>query len=245
MKKLFFIIMALLTYSVSNAQKTIVNDANAEVRSLNESFHSIKISGGIDLYLSQYETESIAVSASADKYKNDIKTVVENGVLRIYFDGNNWNGSGNKKLKVYVSFKNLDRLQASGACDVQVAGNINVPDLSLSMSGASEFKGAVSVNKLSLDLSGASDAKISGTAATVNIESSGASDVKGYELITENCTVRASGASDVNITVNKEMKVSASGASDIFYKGDCVIKEIHSSGASTFNGVAKILASTV
>ena len=233
MKKVFFIIMALLTYSVSNAQKTIVNDANAVVRPLNESFNSIKISGGIDLYLSQYETESIAVSAAEDKFRNDIKTVVENGVLKIYFDGNNWYGSGNKKLKVYVSFKKLDRLQASGSCDIQVAGNITVPELSISMSGSSDFKGAVLVNKLSLDLSGASDAKISGTAATVNIVCSGASDVKGYELITENCTIKASGASDVNITVNKEMNISASGASDIFYKGNCVIKEIHSSGAST------------
>ena len=233
MKKVLFIIMALLTYSVSNAQKTIVNDPNAEVRSLHESFHAIKISGGIDLYLSQYETESIAVSASEDKYKNDIKAVVENGVLRIYYDGNNWAIGKNKKMKVYVSFKNLDRLQASGACDVHVAGNITVPDLSVAMSGASDFKGAVDVTNLSLDLSGASDAKISGTAASVKIESSGASDVKGYDLITENCTVRASGASDVNITVNKEMNVTASGASDVFYKGNCVIKEMHSGGAST------------
>ena len=233
MKKVLFIIMALLTYSVSNAQKTIVNDPNAEVRSINASFNAIKISGGINLYLSQYETESIAVSASEDKYKNDIKTVVENGVLRIYYDGNNWSGSGNKKLKVYVSFKNLDRLQASGACDVHVAGNITVPDFSISMSGASSFKGAVFVTNLSLDLSGASDAKISGAAVSIKIESSGASDVKGYDLITENCTVKASGASDVNITVNKEMNVTASGASDIFYKGNCVIKEIRSSGAST------------
>ncbi len=233
MKKVFFIIMALLTYSVTNAQKTIVNDANATARTLNESFHAIKISGGIDLYLSQYETESIAVSASEDKYKNDIKTVVENGVLKIYYDGNNWSGSRNKKLKVYVAFKNLDRLQASGASDVHVAGDIRVPDLSVSMSGASDFKGAVFVSNLSLDLSGASDAKISGTAVSIKIESSGASDVKGYELITDNCTVRASGASDVNITVNKEMNVTASGASDVFYKGNGVIKEIHSSGAST------------
>ena len=101
------------------------------------------------------------------------------------------------------------------------------------MSGASDFKGAVDVTNLSLVLSGASDAKISGTAVSIKIESSGASDVKGYDLIAENCTVKASGASDVNITVNKEMNVTASGASDIFYKGNCVIKEIRSSGAST------------
>jgi len=233
MKKVFFIIVVLLTCSVTNAQKTIVNDANATVRSLTESFHAIKVSGGIDLYLSQYETESIAVSAADDKYKNDIKTVVDNGVLKIYYEGNNWSWGGNKKLKVYVSFKNMDRLQASGACDVHVAGNITVPDLSINMSGACNFKGAVFATNLSLNLNGASDVKISGTATSIKIESSGASDVKGYDLITENCTVKASGASDVNITVNKEMIVSASGASDIFYKGNCVIKEIRSSGAST------------
>lgn len=233
MKKLFFILIAFMTGSVINAQKIIVNDANAEVRSLNSSFHAIKVSGGIDLYLSQYETESIAVSASEDKYKQEIKTVVENGVLRIFFDGSNWSGSGNKKLKAYVSFKNLDHLQASGASDVFVAGSITVPNLNMTMSGASDFKGAVSVSSLSLDLSGASDAKISGSANLISIESSGASDVKGYDLVTESCTVKASGASDVNITVNKELNVTASGASDVFYKGSGVIKEIKSSGAST------------
>lgn len=57
--------------------------------------------------------------------------------------------------------------------------------------------------------------------------------MKAYDFVTENCTAHASGASDVNITVNKELNVHASGASDIFYKGTAVIKELHSSGASS------------
>ena len=101
------------------------------------------------------------------------------------------------------------------------------------MSGASDFKGAVKVNSLKLDLSGASDATISGVATSVTIESTGASDVKGYNLETEVCNARASGASDINITVNKELSASASGASDISYKGTGVIKDQHSSGASS------------
>ncbi len=233
MKKIFLAACLLISAVVVTAQKTIVNDANAVARTLDAPFHAIKISGGIDLYLSQYQTESIAVSASEEKYRDNIKTVVENGVLRIYYDNKlGWN-TGNKKMKAYVSFKTLDHLHASGACDVQVAGTINVPSLSMEMSGASDFKGALSVTTLSLDLSGASDVKISGTASEVNIESSGASDVKAYDLVTDVCHAKASGASDINITVNKEMTASASGASDIFYKGNCSVKEVHSSGAST------------
>jgi hypothetical protein len=95
------------------------------------------------------------------------------------------------------------------------------------------LKEQVTVTSLDIDLSGASDVRISGTATNVNIESSGASDVKGFDLITDTCTAKASGASDIHLTVNKELNAHASGASDITYKGTGVIKEVHSNGAST------------
>lgn len=135
-------------------------------------------------------------------------------------------------MKVYVSFKELEMLDASGASDIVVAGEIKVEYLHMKLSGASDFKGSVMISALKLDLSGASDVTISGTASIVNIESSGASDVKAYGLATDVCNAKASGASDINITVNKELSAHASGASDIFYKGSAVIKDTESSGAS-------------
>ena len=233
MKKFFLSLAVMLFATLAFAQKTMITDVNAEQRTLTGNFNAIKISGGIDLYLSQYETESIAVSASEDQYRDRIKTVIENGTLKIYYDGDKLWNTGNKKLKAYVSFKNLENLTASGASDVVVTGAITVPSLRIDCSGASDFKGAVKVDKLTIELSGASDAKISGSAAEVSIQSSGASDVKGYDLVTENCTAKASGASDINITVNKELNVHASGASDVYYKGSAVIRDLHSSGAST------------
>jgi Putative auto-transporter adhesin, head GIN domain len=234
MKKVFLIVLISCTAFVAAAQKEVVNDRNAEVRTINGNFTSIKISGGIDLFLSQSDNEAVAVSANEDKFKEGIKTVVENGTLKIYYDGSkNWESWKNRHMRVYVAFKNLEGIDASGACDVQVSGTVTVPSLKLSMSGASDFKGCVKVTDLKMDLSGASDVKICGTATSVNIESSGASDVKGYDLVTDYCTAKASGASDINITVNKELSASASGSSDIFYKGDAVKKEIHSGGASS------------
>ncbi len=233
MKKYFLMVGSLILVISAIAQKTFVNDANAEVRKLSGSFTNIKVSGGIDLYISQYDTESVAVSASSDEYISNIKTIVENNTLRIFFEGGrSWN-SGNKKLKVYVSFKSLEKLVVSGACDVQVAGIIQLPSFKLDLNGASSFKGAVKVDNLSLDLSGASDVRLNGFAAAVYIQSSGASDMKGYELVADICTAKASGASDINITVNKELNATASGASDIYYKGEAVVKKMSSSGASS------------
>ena len=233
MKKYFLLFILALSAVITNAQKTIVADANAETRLLSGSFNAIKVSGGIDIYLSQFESESLAVSASEDNYKRNIKTIVENGTLNIYYDSDGGWSKGNKKLKVYISFKNLEKIEAHGASDVHVAGTIFVAKLNLDLSGASDFKGDVAVTELKIDLSGASDVRISGSATNASIESSGASDVKGYDLVTENCFAKASGASDINITVNKELNVNASGASDVFYRGSAVIKDLHTSGASS------------
>lgn len=234
MKKIIASLFFAVTALVATAQKEIVNDPNAEIREISGSFNSIKITGGIDLFLTQSDEEAVVISAAEDKFKEGIKTVVEDNTLKIYYFGEkSWNSFKNKNLRVYVSFKNLQKLDASSACDIQVAGSIKVPSLTLSLSGASDFKGAVNVGELKIGASGASDVTIKGIATSVRIETTGASDVKGYDLITELCTASASGASDINITVNKEIKATASGASDISYKGNAAIKESHASGASS------------
>lgn len=232
MKKILVSILLLSATIISHAQNTLVVDANASVRQISSDFKAIKVSGGIDLYLSQSDAVALAVSASEERFKDDIKTEVEDGTLKIYYEWDKNLSWKNRKLKVYVSFKTLEKLVASGASDVVVTGTIESPSLDLHLSGASDFKGMVKVNTLKIDLSGASDVRISGQAGNVDIESSGASDVKGYELVTDYCNAKASGASDINITVNKELNATASGASGVYFKGEGLIKDLRTSGAS-------------
>jgi hypothetical protein len=214
------------------AQKTVIQDPNAVLRTV-KGYHGIEVSSAINLYLSQGDQETVAVSARDIKWRDRIRTEVVDGILKIWLDGKGWN-LGNNKLKAYVSFTTLDKLKASGASDVYVDGVIAGDKLSISLSGASDFKGAIRVGELSLDQSGASDAHITGiVAGLATIESSGASDVKGYDLVTQNCNAHATGASDIHITVNKELNANASGASSIYYKGPGVIRDLHSGGASS------------
>ena len=235
MKKLFILLAISFIGLNVFAQKT-VNDPNAERRQVS-GFHAINIANAFDVYINQSNEEALAISASSSEYKDRIKTSVENGVLYIRFDDDKkfWKlfNSDKQKLKAYISIKKLDKLTVSGACDVFFEDGISSDDLTINFSGASDLKGKLNVKNLKVNISGASDITLSGTAASLDIEASGASDFKGYELVTSICEAKASGASSVNITVNKELNANASGASDVRFKGEGLIRNIKTSGASS------------
>lgn len=234
MKKLLSLLLASSLMLAASAQKAVINDANAEKRSI-ASFSGITVSNGIDIYLSQGDEEGLVVSASETKYRDKIKAEVKDGILTIWYDhGSNisW-GISNKKTKAYISFKNINSLKASGASDVIVTGTLKLPELNLHLSGASDMKGQVDIGSLTADISGASDMSVSGRIENLKIDASGASDLKNYGLVVQTCDADASGASDIKITVEKELSATASGASDIIIRGNAVIKKMKQSGAST------------
>jgi len=231
MKRIKVLALALTIGLLSHAQ---VNDPNAEVREA-KNFHGISVSSAFDVYITQSNQEAVAVSASETKYRDRISVEVKGGILVIKYNHEGLWSKGNKKLKAYISIKEIDKLTISGACDVYINDGLKAENLSIDQSGASDLHGKLDVKKLSVDLSGASDIVVSGTAVNMQIEASGASSFKGYDLQTDYCDAKASGASDISITVNKELSAQASGASDVHYKGEGVIRDLKTSGASSIN----------
>lgn len=231
--KILLLYLLIFTNLTLQAQKQLINDPNAEVRNIDASFTSVNISGGIEVYFSQGNTDALAVSAAKQEYTGAIKTIVQNGELRIFCENiGRWPKAKNKQLRVYISGKSITKIQASSTSSVFILGKLETPSFTVSLSGTSTFAGSIGVDKLTIDLSGASDAKLNGYAKEVSIAVSGASDMLSYNLVAEVCHISASGASDVKITVNKEISVSASGASDIAYKGTAVLHSTQTSGAS-------------
>ena len=232
MKKIFLSILVIAVSLASLAQKTI-NDPNAEVRTA-KNFHGIYVSSAFDVYLSQSNEEAVAVSANDKETRDRIEVEVKDGILVVGLKKGSWKwNKGNKKLTAYISFKNIDKLTVSGACDVFMDGTLKAESLNLNLSGASDIKNMkFDVKKLDADISGASDIKTSGVVGQMSIQASGASKFRGTDLATDYCNVHVSGASDVSITVNKELTAHASGASGLKYKGDGKITDIKTSGSS-------------
>lgn len=233
MRKVLAFLIGIVLVLPAVAQETVIRDPNAQVRPVT-GYHGIHVSSAIDLYLSHGDDEKVVVSAKDIQLRDRIITEVVDGILIIRLDGKWWRHFGNNKLKAYVSFKTLDQVTASGASEIYVDGVISGGSLALHLSGASGFKGSVNVGELQLSQSGASDSQLTGqVSGHMSIHTSGASDVKGYDLTVDACSVQASGASDVQITVNKQLDADLSGASSVYYKGSGVVHESHTSGAST------------
>ena len=232
MKKILFLLITFCFAKVFAQNVIVINDKNAEVR-LVKNFHGIKVSTGIILYLSHGE-EAAAVSASEIKYRSKIKTDVENGILKIWYDGDfasKFMFSNHKELKAYVSYKDIDMLTASAGSDIKVDGIITANHLSVKISSGSDFKGNVDVKELSVDESSGSNIKIGGKTEKAFIEVSSGSDFNGFDLISEICTARASSGSDINIAVNREISAHASSGSSISYKGNpSIVNATKSSG---------------
>jgi hypothetical protein len=231
--KYFFIFLFAIIGSQVFSQQTVINDRNAELRPIG-AFTGIKVSGGIDIYLSQSDDYSLAVSASDGKYRDNIMTEINDGILVISYNNDHYGrNSDDKNLRAYISFKTLESLQGSGASDIIINGVLNTNTLLVKLSGASDIKGAIKITNLSLELSGASTVTINGTAQNLKLVASGASDIKNYDLQVENCVAKLSGASDVRVSVINSISANASGASTLYYQGNPDKKDIATSGASS------------
>ena len=231
--KYFYLSLFIIFSSAAFSQETVINDANAQVRSVT-AFSGIKVSGGIDVYLSQDAGYSLAVSASEDKYRDNIRTEVKNGILFIWYDNDHGGkNNGNKKLRAYLSFKTLESVEGSGATELIINGTLTSNSILVKLSGASDIKGSVKISNLSVELSGASTVTLNGSVENMKLDASGASDIKNYDLQVENCVAKLSGASDVRLKITGSITASASGASTLYYEGDPERKDIATSGASS------------
>ena len=74
--------------------------------------------------MTQGNEESVAVSAGNKKYLNQIKTEVMDGQLRVWHDGGNVHDMNTRKMKlvIYVSFKDLDKVDVNSDCHVYAIG---------------------------------------------------------------------------------------------------------------------------
>jgi len=235
MKKYVSTVLFLVAMTGVFGQK-VVNDPNAEVRQVSD-FHGVKISNAFDVYITQGNSTAVAISAQDGETKQKIETRVENGILVVRFEADKgfWKrlNLGKKKLKAYISVNKLDYLNVSGACDVFMEEGVSAEILKVVVSGASDVKGKINAKKLEVDLNGASDITFTGNVEDFSVTAGGASDFKGYDLLTNMCDVSASGASSVYITVNKELNAKASGASSVRFKGEGLIRDLKTSGASS------------
>lgn len=232
LKASFLMFAGLLLSVAASAQWAKGNGKVAEQEREVAGFDVIKVSSGIDLYLTQGSQPSVTVKAD-ENLMDHIITRVDGNTLYLEVKGSIRKATA---MDVFVTVESLSELHASGGSDVYAEDGLKLKELKLFCSGGSDTKMKIEAERLECNTSGGSDAVLSGKVNTLSIEASGGSDFNGKQLEAVNCKVHASGASDAWVHATGEIEMEASGASDIHHTGNAKVVSSKSSGASDIHG---------
>ena len=187
-----------------------------EDRKIEGDFTRVKVSSGIDLYLTQGDEVSLTVEADENLH-DYIKTEVDGDQLKIYVDGNIWRA---KARKVHLTVTTLEELRATSGSDVIAKSVIKAQDLEVSTSSGADLRMEVKAENLVTSSSSGSDLRISGTADTHNTSASSGSSVNAYQLESKDVTAKVSSGADIGVFASESIDARASSGGDIRYKGN-------------------------
>ncbi|MCF7561260.1 DUF2807 domain-containing protein [Sabulilitoribacter multivorans] len=199
-----------------NSGVTGNGDVITENRTLNEPFSTISASEGLDVYLTQSDSESLTVEA--DENLHDlILTEIENGVLKIHTKKNIGKASS-KKVK--VSFKDISSIISTSGSDVYSTNTISVENLQLTSTSGSDMKLDVNTSVLNCKSTSGSDMRLSGKTTKLIASATSGSDIKAADLIAESSEVTATSGADITVNTSKELTAKATSGGDVRYYGN-------------------------
>ncbi len=194
-------------------------------------FNSIDVGGAIVVRISQGGDHSVRIET--DENLMEFLDVFTEGNTLVIRSERGYNLDPSKEVIAYVSAPAYKNLEVSGASKIIGENTISGSEtLRLDASGASEIALQVNGGEVVGDLSGASHVRLSGQVSTIDIQGSGASHVKAFDLVADEAIFDFSGASTADVTANKKLRVDASGASHVRYRGNASV-DSHTSGASS------------
>jgi hypothetical protein len=237
MKKLVFlslaVMLALPSCIIDGWDQGISGNGKVveEVRDI-DGFTGVKVSSGIDVYLSQGNNFEVKVEADENLHEV-ILTELEGKMLVVKTERVNIRNA--KSKKVHVTLPELTALKISSAGDCVGQTSFTCDDLNLSISSAGDLSLEVDAKKISLDISSSGDADISGTADEFNAELSSAGDLNAFDLVARKVDVSVSSAGNARVHATEEISMNASSAGNIKYRGNARVMHSQSSSAGNIS----------
>jgi hypothetical protein len=218
-KILISIILGLLLFSCQfdiNSGVRGNGNVTTEERSLDGDFDEIKVSRGLDVYLTQSNTESISVQADENLH-DIIITEIEDNVLKIYADKNIKNS---KSQKIMVSFDNISKITATSGSDVFSTNTITVDKLTLKTTSGADMELDVNAETIDCKSTSGSDLKLSGITNNLYAEATSGSDIKATDLKANICNAKATSGADIKVTTKDRLHATATSGGNIKYSGN-------------------------
>lgn len=230
MKKLasFGWILLLLPVLSYAGTKSILNKISSTESRDTESrnvagFHSISSGGSFEVYITMSNKESLRLEGDKEQLEN-VQTKVENGVLKIQYKKSTYFSlRQTKKVKVFITAKELTTIGLSGSGNISVTGALKTGTVSASVSGSGHISFAAKVNHMNATVSGSGGIKANGSATSATITVSGSGTFEGQDLHSQTTEVKISGSGWVKIYAEKSINAKISGSGNLYYSGNASV----------------------
>ena len=162
-----------------------------------------------NIFITQGSNQSLRIETH-ENIHTIITTIVNNGTLEI---------------RTTENIRDLDRF------DVHITIPV-VEGVELVGAGNIESRNCLDMVSLNLSITGSGNITLCGTVDDLTLDITGSGNYRGYELVSNNCTMTISGAGNIQTTCNGELNVTISGAGNVFYRGNPnVITSISGTGS--------------
>jgi hypothetical protein len=232
------ILLAFLIVSFSSScyyigGKRVKGNGNISTTERNVSdFDQVEVHGALDVYVTQGELRPVRIEGDenllsyieVEQHNNTIEVSTKKG----------YNLRPTKKMKIYVTSPDYNKLEVSGACNINTENKLTLNNpLTLEVSGAGDINADVNAPKVEAEVSGSGNVNMKGETKNFELRISGAGDAKCYDLLTETAKVNISGAGSAQVYASVELDAHVSGAGSIKYKGNAPKVNQQVSGAGS------------
>ncbi|MDN3617918.1 head GIN domain-containing protein [Polaribacter undariae] len=195
-----------------NGDKNIIT----KTRKIADQFTGIKVSTGLDVYITQGSKNKVTVEADENLH-DIIITEVEDGILKIYADKGIWRAAAKK---VHVTIKDLTLLTATSGSDVYGKDVINTDEISISATSGADINIKINATSVETNSTSGSDIHISGNTINHASNATSGSSIDAYDLESENTIAKVTSGADINIYASKKLEAKATSGGDIDFKGN-------------------------
>jgi hypothetical protein len=192
------------------------NVVSAE-RDISSEFSAIKVSQGLELYITQ-STDDVTLSIEADEnLHNLIMTEVENDVLRIYSTENIRRANSKK---IMLNIEDIEAIKATSGSNVYATNTIDVEELELNTTSGAEIELNVKTQSLNCHSTSGSNIRISGTTNILIADATSGSNIKASKLKAKNSKVKATSGANISVNTSKDLTARATSGGNIRYSGN-------------------------
>ncbi|WP_304343970.1 DUF4252 domain-containing protein [Chryseobacterium koreense] len=202
-------------------------------------FSGIKVSNGINVSFTQNPEQKVLVDTDAN-LQQYVKTEVAGDILKIYVDNSGNKRLNFKKINVFVSAPELNKIAVNSGSSFSTLNTLNSSyfqiatssrahlkaDLStkgkveLSTTSGSEARLKVEAENLEMSATSGSSATLYGKISETAFDVSSASTVNAQDLVSQISTVNASSAASLKVNVAKSLKAEISSAASVRYRAN-------------------------